>query len=453
MGLAVSPEVAFVGAPSLHSQVLRVSTPTALKPFSRTRLWPSGWAGEGEEPAFDSNLQNRRLPVPNEYLAGWALTQNDTACLRRFQDMGYTEPSGDTPGGDREQSGLRLWGEATRALMDRVDIVRDLDQRRLAASRYWQRLQSRNPPSASSTSPQAKPGKSDAFDAKTPSWGDVNSLFENDDGFVRRESERYIEEAAEFISDEGGWSSDRVSREWVASYRLSMFETRRQAQRFFSWGIPDEGALDCILEPGKRVLEVGSGLGYWAHLLKLRSGDDSRVRCFDPYAPARRRDSATDGASSPSPSELDEGSDHEEEEADEWFGEGRAPFTPVERGSFERIAHGPGSESNPEDSQSEKKGIDSSNDCDKFRAWSLFICWPSDGQWPAACLTEFEGDDFFYVGEAEGGATRMPWRLLKEEWELEQRVAIPTWPGFKDALWWYRRKGAAALPTKPNGDR
>lgn len=34
-----------------------------------------------------------------------------------------------------------LWGDATKALMDRVDIVRDLDQRRLAASRYWERLQ------------------------------------------------------------------------------------------------------------------------------------------------------------------------------------------------------------------------------------------------------------------------------------------------------------------------
>lgn len=44
-------------------------------------------------------------------------------------------------------------------------------------------------------------------------------------------------------------------------------------------------ALDCILEPGKRVLEVGSGLGYWAYLLKIRSGDDSRVHCLDPYAP------------------------------------------------------------------------------------------------------------------------------------------------------------------------
>lgn len=73
-----------------------------------------------------------------------------------------------------------------------------------------------------------------------PSWTDVNDLFESDDDFVRGERERYIGEAAEGITSEGGWSSDAVSRQWVASYRLSLFETRRQAQRFFSWGIPDE---------------------------------------------------------------------------------------------------------------------------------------------------------------------------------------------------------------------
>lgn len=77
--------------------------------------------------------------------------------------------------------------------------------------------------------------------AGTESWADVNALFENDDGFVRSESERYIEEAAEAITSRRGWNADRVSRQWVASYRLSVFETRRQAQRFFSWGIPDDG--------------------------------------------------------------------------------------------------------------------------------------------------------------------------------------------------------------------
>lgn len=42
---------------------------------------------------------------------------------------------------EEQREGFRLWGKATTALMDRVDIVRDLDQRRLAASRYGQRLQ------------------------------------------------------------------------------------------------------------------------------------------------------------------------------------------------------------------------------------------------------------------------------------------------------------------------
>lgn len=120
--------------------------------------------------------------------------------------------------------------------------------------------------------------------------------------------------------------------------------------------------------------------------------------------------------------------EEEEEEVDEWFGERRPPFTPAERGSFELIA-----KEDPEG---------------KFRGWSLLICWPSDGRWPAGCLEAFEGDDFFYVGEAEGGATRMPWRLLRERWELRKRVVIPNWPGFKDALWWYRRKSAAPLPQE-----
>lgn len=107
-------------------------------------------------------LDNPRLPVPNEYLAGWALTQNDTACLTRLQDTMPSFPATTTAasfssaGGDslpkswftraQKGSGERgegLWGETTFALMERVDITRDVDQRRLATSRYWQRLQVR----------------------------------------------------------------------------------------------------------------------------------------------------------------------------------------------------------------------------------------------------------------------------------------------------------------------
>ncbi|CAM9231571.1 unnamed protein product [Laminaria digitata] len=395
----------------------------------------------------NSPLDNPRLPVPNEYLAGWALTQNDTACLKRLQAAIPFHPAttaaapapASSAGGNSsmkswlaespEWSGGRgngLWGEATRALMDRVDIVRDVDQRRLATSRYWQRLQE-NPPAASSVDDESS----------SLSWADVSSLFEQDKAFVWRERERLLEEAAMGMPE--GWKEDRTSRAWVASYRLSVFEIRRQAQLFFSWGIPDERALDCILEPGKRVLEVGSGLGYWAHLLKMRSGDDTRVRCLDPYAPKGKTPPLTSENFLAGESDLSKASTGEgdlstvqpsatepfpEAEVDDvWFGEGRAPFSPAERGSFEKI----------------------DEDSEHYQVWSLLVCWPSDGEWPEGCLRAFRGDDFFYVGEAEGGATRMPWRLLREEWQLERRVEIPRWPGFKDALWWYRRRGAAPL--------
>lgn len=40
-----------------------------------------------------------------------------------------------------------------------------------------------------------------------------------------------------------GWRDDDISRAWVASYRLSVYETRRHAQRFFAWAIPDERSV------------------------------------------------------------------------------------------------------------------------------------------------------------------------------------------------------------------
>lgn len=56
------------------------------------------------------------------------------------------------------------------------------------------------------------------------------------------------------------------------------------------------------------MLEVGSGLGYWAYLLKLRSGDESRVRCFDPYAPPARRGRTSGKVASPTTSGTEEDS-------------------------------------------------------------------------------------------------------------------------------------------------
>lgn len=112
-------------------------------------LWLASSLAEQNGP-----LSNPRLPVRNEYLAGWALTQNNTDCLNRLQGIGYyklPELSGrsstrspDIPAPSeetRDRGEGELWGEATRALLHRVDVVHDRDQRRLAASRYWQHLQ------------------------------------------------------------------------------------------------------------------------------------------------------------------------------------------------------------------------------------------------------------------------------------------------------------------------
>jgi len=64
-----------------------------------------------------SQLGNPRLPVPNEYLAGWALTQNDTACLERFQEMGYS-------GESREREGVCRFGvEAMHQPESTHDVV------------------------------------------------------------------------------------------------------------------------------------------------------------------------------------------------------------------------------------------------------------------------------------------------------------------------------------------
>ena len=66
----------------------------------------------------------------------------------------------------------------------------------------------------------------------------MHALFEHDPDFVLRERKRVMEEATGLMPE--GWRDDDVARAWVASYRQPIFETRRQAQRFFSWAIPNE---------------------------------------------------------------------------------------------------------------------------------------------------------------------------------------------------------------------
>ena len=75
-----------------------------LAPLAALALPP---ATSSPSSAHALQLENPRLLVPNEYLAGWALTQNDTACLERFGEMGYCSGEETTRRGGPFWSGNR----------------------------------------------------------------------------------------------------------------------------------------------------------------------------------------------------------------------------------------------------------------------------------------------------------------------------------------------------------
>jgi hypothetical protein len=156
---------------------------------------------------------------------------------------------------------------------------------------------------------------------------------------------------------------------------------------YYSWAIPDEAALQTILEvSGGLVVSVGAGAGYWEALLADRG---ARVRAFDVVLP---------GAGNP------------------WTADNR--WFPVEPGGPEVLAD--------------------------FPDHALFLCWPPPGESMALeCLRRYTGGTVVYVGDGPGGCT------ADDAFHAELRglftpgcvVMIPTWPGCSDRLGVWRRKG------------
>ncbi len=144
----------------------------------------------------------------------------------------------------------------------------------------------------------------------------------------------------------------------------------------YSYAIPNEDSLNTIARLGP-ILEVGSGSGYWAFLL--------RSKCVDIVA--------IDDRSSPSQWKID------------WF-----PMTQV---------------------------IDAHKYLQKHAGCSdrsLFLCWPLYGD---EILSLFKGRYLIIIGEPSGSC----WTLSDDSgWELTQTIEIPTWPGCHDRMYVYKRK-------------
>lgn len=147
----------------------------------------------------------------------------------------------------------------------------------------------------------------------------------------------------------------------------------------YGYAIPNEIALNVIVDINP-ILEIGSGSGYWTHLLREKGADVIAV-------------------------------DNKSE-----------PF---------KIFH--------IDDTIFMDGVLYLHEHHGCRDRTLLLCWP---RWGHEMVQAFTGDRLVIVGEPEGGATWAFDEDDEEfaEWELIEIVDIPTWPGMKDDLRIYQRQ-------------
>lgn len=167
---------------------------------------------------------------------------------------------------------------------------------------------------------------------------------------------------------------------------LLAYEHRRRLVNKYSWAIPNDAALEAIAALGP-IVEMGSGAGYWASLLRERGVD---VVAYDakPY-----RNLWIQGV-------------------DEVF----SRFTSVRCGGPKKLR--------------------------RHSDRTLFLCWPPyDDTMARDCLLNYSGNTVAYVGEGMGGCTGNDefHHQLNTHWDLEREVQIPVWYGIHDSLFIYRR--------------
>lgn len=167
--------------------------------------------------------------------------------------------------------------------------------------------------------------------------------------------------------------------DWYSGKRLMQFELncwREVLVRQYAWAIPSRRALGTLYyhEP---IVEVGSGLGYWAHCLRTMG---ARVRAFDLYADERRA------------------------------------WTDVEVGGPEVLS--------------------SFSSHTLFLCWP-----PYDEPMARECIEYYSGKRLLYVGERNGctGDRRFE-QVLNREFRCIERTEIPSFPHLHDDLYVFERQ-------------
>ena len=170
---------------------------------------------------------------------------------------------------------------------------------------------------------------------------------------------------------------------------LDLEERRRELASLFSWGVPNERALE-VLAAHAPLVECGAGMGYWSALLKARSVE---VLAYDIAPPAG-------------------------ETPNDYHRVSRPPWTAIEREDSVHAARRHGDR-------------------------TLVLCWPpfDDDRGSYAVLRAYRGDTLVYIGERGEGATGSVrfHRELALNWSVEEEVGLPNWPRLRDTLTVYRR--------------
>jgi hypothetical protein len=154
----------------------------------------------------------------------------------------------------------------------------------------------------------------------------------------------------------------------------NMWETRMRAIQQYSYAVPSEAALATCIEHaanGKKLLEIGSGSGYWAALLQRRGANVVAVDVGNEY---------------------------------------------------ESCPHFP--ETVKMDGEEYLRQSDGAADR------TLLLCWPRDAD---EFLEAYCGDKLIVIGEPGDGCTWWP-SESDDEWTEIRHVCIPTWFGIKDCL-------------------
>jgi len=194
------------------------------------------------------------------------------------------------------------------------------------------------------------------------------------------------------------WPDDAIPGR-LGNRIMRAYETMKQAQHQYAWAIPDDAAIELLVEHSP-IVEIGAGRGYWASLIQAAGGE---VVCYDKNPP----DTSTENMWCPPDGHP-------------------TPFQTVARIEtpvFIEIHLG-----GPESVLG-------------HQGRTLFLCWPPMSKMAHEAVVNYTGDTVVYVGEGPGGCTANDaFFEHMEKYFDEEEHTIPFWEGLHDYLAVFTRK-------------